>query len=42
MNNGTKTWETRIMEKHKGSWKIAMVQLVYNANETMNANTGME
>ena len=40
MNNGTKTWETRVMEKQKGVWKIAMVQLVYNANETMDTDTG--
>lgn len=33
MNNGTKTFETRILEKERGQWKIAMVQLMYNANE---------
>ena len=33
VNDGTKTMETRIMEKEKGKWKIAMVQLIYNANE---------
>ncbi len=34
MNDGTKTYETRILEKEKGNWKIAMVQLIYNANES--------
>ncbi len=33
MDNGTKTFETRILEKEGGKWKIAMVQLMYNANE---------
>ena len=32
-NDGTKTTETRIMEKVDGKWKIAMVQLIFNANE---------
>ena len=34
MDNGTKTWETRILEKEDGKWKIAMVELIFNANET--------
>lgn len=32
-NKTTTTYETRIMEKHKGKWKIASVQLFFNANE---------
>jgi hypothetical protein len=39
MNDGTKTWETRIMEKQDGKWKIAMVELIFNANETQEADT---
>lgn len=35
-NNGVKTYETRIMEKSQGKWKIAMVQLVYDADESTN------
>lgn len=35
MNGGTKTLENRIMEKENGQWKIAMVEVVYNANEQM-------
>ncbi len=35
MDNGTKTLETRIMEKENGKWKIAMVQVIYNANEPL-------
>jgi len=33
MNDGTKTLETRIMEKENGKWKIAMVEVIFNANE---------
>lgn len=29
-DEGTVTYETRVMEKHKGKWKIAMVQLFFN------------
>ena len=32
-NKGTTTYETRIMEKHGGKWKIAAVQLFFNTNE---------
>ena len=32
-NKGTTTYESRIMEKHGGKWKIAAVQLFFNANE---------
>ncbi len=33
-NKGTVTYETRLMEKEKGKWKIAAVQLFFNPNET--------
>lgn len=33
MNDGTKTLETRIMEKENGKWKIAMVEVIYHVNE---------
>jgi hypothetical protein len=31
-NEGTRTYETRIMEKKGGKWRIAAVQLFFNAN----------
>lgn len=37
-NNGVKTIETRILEKQNGGWKIAMVQLLFNANEDLEEN----
>jgi hypothetical protein len=39
MNGGTKTLETRVMEKDKGKWKIAMVQVIFNANEPASEGT---
>jgi hypothetical protein len=39
MNDGTKTYETRIMEKHGGKWKIAMVEVIYNINEPLEEDT---
>jgi len=35
MDNGTKTLETRILEKVNGKWKIVMVGLVYDANQVI-------
>lgn len=32
-NKGATTSETRILEKHGGKWKIAAVQLLFNANQ---------
>lgn len=32
-NKGTTTYETRILEKHGGKWKLAAVQLFFNTNE---------
>jgi hypothetical protein len=32
-DNGTITYETRIMEKRKGKWRIAMVQLFFDWGE---------
>lgn len=34
-NLGTKTIETRIMEKKGGKWKIAMVQLIFDVNQSV-------
>lgn len=39
MNDGTKTYETRIMEKQGGKWKIAMVEVIYNVNEPLEEDT---
>ncbi|MCB0585376.1 MAG: nuclear transport factor 2 family protein [Phaeodactylibacter sp.] len=36
-NKGTTTYETRLLEKHGGKWKIAAVQLFFNANEPESA-----
>lgn len=32
-NKGTRTLETRILEKRNGQWKIAMVEIIHNVNE---------
>ena len=36
-DNGTVTYETRILEKVNGEWKIALVQLFFDTNETIGA-----
>ena len=41
-NDGTKTMEIRILEKEKGNWKIAMVQLIFNANEGSDISSSNE
>ena len=38
-NEGTKTIETRIMEKINGEWKIAMVELIFDANQDEDKET---
>lgn len=35
VNSGTRTLETRIMEKHNGQWKIAMAEIIHDINETV-------
>ena len=39
-DGGMKTIETRILEKEKGTWKIAMVQVIFNVNETQSDPEG--
>ncbi|MCB0548946.1 MAG: nuclear transport factor 2 family protein [Phaeodactylibacter sp.] len=41
-NKGTITYETRIMEKHGGKWKIAAVQLFFNTNEPEGAPVNVQ
>jgi hypothetical protein len=41
-NGGTKTLETRILEKEKGKWKIAMVHIVFGANRDLESSAGGE
>ena len=33
-NKGTRTLETRIMEKKNGQWRIAMAQIIHDINES--------
>ena len=40
VNNGVITYETRVMEKVKGDWRIAMVELIFNANEKITQDSG--
>ena len=39
-NEGTRTIETRIMEKQGNKWKIAMVELIFDANKEVGAVEG--
>lgn len=35
MNKGTRTLETRILEKRNGQWKIAMAEIIHDINKEM-------
>ncbi len=40
VNNGVITYETRVLEKINGEWRIALVELIFNANERQSEDTG--
>lgn len=40
VNKGVITYETRVLEKVNGQWRIALVELIFNANERQSQDSG--